>query len=112
MPKAPAVIRTKLVRPDALGIFSGGRPDSVMEMSGMKKQAIAAPCRMVGTISVAMSTCVLKCARMHADEREHQERERRDLARVRLGSARPTIGDSMMARNPTGASTKPASVAV
>ena len=63
MPNAPAVIRTKFDRPDALGILSGGRPDSVIDTSGMKKHATAAPWMIVGIISVAMSTCALNCER-------------------------------------------------
>ena len=63
---APAVMRTKLVRPEAAGMRSGARPDSVIVTSGMKKNAIATPWMMVGIMMVAKSACVLKCERIHS----------------------------------------------
>ena len=51
-PNAPAVMRMKFDSPDAAAIRSGGRPDSVIVTSGMKKNAIAMPWTTVGTISV------------------------------------------------------------
>ena len=52
VPMAPAVIRTKFDRPDALGIFSGGISLSVIVIKGMKKPAMAMPCTMVGIMMV------------------------------------------------------------
>lgn len=64
VPKAPAVMRAKFDRPEALGIIAGGNPTSVIATSGTKKHATAAPCTIVGTISVNRSTSVLNCERM------------------------------------------------
>ena len=60
VPTAPAVIRTKFDRPDALGIFSGGISLSVIVISGMKKPAMAMPWTMVGIMMVAKSAWVEK----------------------------------------------------
>ena len=66
VPMAPAVIRTKLVNPEAAGMRSGARPEIVMVISGMKKNAIATPWITVGIRMVAKSACVLKCDRIHS----------------------------------------------
>ena len=55
VPMAPAVIRTKLLRPEAEGMRSGVSPASVIALKGMKKNAMAPPCRMVGTMMVLKS---------------------------------------------------------
>ncbi|CAJ8015527.1 Uncharacterised protein [Burkholderia pseudomallei] len=55
----PHMIRTKFDRPDAAGIRWPGRPDSVIDTSGMKKPAIAIPCTKVGAISDHSSTPVV-----------------------------------------------------
>ncbi len=112
MPKAPAVIRAKLVSPEAAGMRSGDRPDSVMVTSGMKKNAIAMPWITVGIMSVVKSACVLKRDRIHstsANTRKANVAKRRGSTRVMV---LPTIGDRMMANRPTGARIMPASVAV
>ena len=41
-------------------------PARASPTSGMKKHDTAAPCSTVGTTNVQMSTCVLKCERIHA----------------------------------------------
>ena len=43
VPMAPAVIRTKLLKPAAAGILSGASPANVRVVKGMKKNAMAAP---------------------------------------------------------------------
>src|SRR5262245_49147532 len=105
-------MRTKLDRPEALAILSGGKPESVIETSGMKKQATAAPWMIVGTISVAMSTWVLNRDRSQLTSANN----RNDAVAVKRGSIFVTVcpmtGDISTASTPTGASTKPASVAV
>ena len=63
---APAVMRAKFDRPEAAGMRSGGRPDSVMVTSGMKKKAIATPWITVGIMMVVKSAWVLKCERIHS----------------------------------------------
>ncbi|MCY1314078.1 hypothetical protein D9M69_702790 [compost metagenome] len=63
---APAVMRRKFDSPDAAGMRSGVRPDSVMVTSGMKKNAIAMPWMIVGMMIVTKSACVLKFERIHS----------------------------------------------
>ena len=43
VPIDPASVRVKFDRLDAAAMRSGGRPDSVMVVNGMKKQAMAKP---------------------------------------------------------------------
>ena len=66
VPIAPAVMRTKLLRPEAAGMRSGVRPERVIASSGMKKNAIATPWITVGIRIVRKSACVLKCERIHS----------------------------------------------
>ncbi|MNT22322.1 hypothetical protein D3C72_1577030 [compost metagenome] len=66
VPMAPAVMRRKFDSPDAAGMRSGVRPDSVMVTSGMKKNAIAMPWMIVGMMIVTKSACVLKFERIHS----------------------------------------------
>ena len=52
-PKAPKVIRTKFDTPEADGMRSIGRPDRVIDTSGMKKQAMAMPWMICGMMMLA-----------------------------------------------------------
>ena len=111
-PIAPAVIRTKFDRPDAAAMRSGGSPERVRDSSGRKKVAIAAPWMMVGMMMCAGSASVLKPARMkdtQAKMKNAMDATMRGSRRVML---RPRIGVIRIARRPTGAVMKPASVAV
>jgi hypothetical protein len=69
VPIAPAVMRAKLLRPAAAGIRSGGSPEKITACSGMKKNAIAAPCSTVGRRMVSKSAWVLKCERIQSTSR-------------------------------------------
>ena len=81
---------------------SGGRPDKRdASCSGMKKNAIAAPCRMVGIRMVAE-------VGLRVEVRAHPQHEREDRRRRRWRSVRgstlpmvlPTMGDSTIASRP------------
>ena len=110
--KAPAVMRRKLFSPEAAAIWSWRMPASASDTSGMKKHDTAAPCRMVGTTSVQISTCVLKRERIHATAANTTMDAVAYMRGSTLPAVRPTIGVSTSASTPTGASTSPASVAV
>ena len=111
-PMAPAVMRTKLLSPAAAGMRSGGSPESVMVVSGMKKNAMAAPWITVGISTVTKSVSVLKRERIHNTRANTMNAP----VAMRRGShwptLRPTMGVSKMASTPTGASAIPAAVAV
>ncbi len=105
-------MRMKFDSPEAAGMRSGAMPDSVIVTSGMKKNAIATPWMMVGTMMVAKSAWVLKLERIHstsANTRKASVAKRRGST---LAMFLPTRGDSTMASSPTGAITSPACVAV
>ena len=53
VPIEPARVRRKLNKLDAEAIFSGGKPESVMVVSGIKKQATAKPCTNCGKATSA-----------------------------------------------------------
>ncbi|MNK83499.1 hypothetical protein D3C87_1033140 [compost metagenome] len=108
----PNVIRTKFDSPDAAGIFSGGWPDRMIDVSGMKNSAIAAPWISVGIISVRVSTPVVNPARMKLTMPKVMNAPVATQRASTLGRMRPMIGDRMIAKMPTGAMTMPASVAV
>ena len=63
---APAVMRVKLDRPEAAGMRCGGRPDSVIVTSGMKKHAIATPWISVGIMMVMKSVWMVNSERIHS----------------------------------------------
>ncbi len=112
VPIAPAVMRTKLLRPAAAGMRSGVSPEKMIACSGMKKNAIAAPCTIVGISTVMKSACTLKRERIQSTS----AKPRKATVASRRGSIRltflPTHGDSTIASTPTGASAMPAQVAV
>jgi hypothetical protein len=64
--RAPAVMRTKFESPAAAGSRSGSMPASVSVVSGMKKNATAAPCSTVGTRMWKRSVCGVNDARSHS----------------------------------------------
>ncbi|MNL89478.1 hypothetical protein D3C87_2198120 [compost metagenome] len=55
VPNAPAVRRRKFDNPDAAGMRHGSMLDRVMDVSGTKNAAMAAPWMMVGSMSVRTS---------------------------------------------------------
>ena len=112
VPIAPAVIRTKLDRPAAAAIRSGVMPDSVSVVSGMKKKASAPPCRMVGTMMAARSVSVVNLERMNSTIANTTNAKLAIARGSHVDTLRPTTGDSRIASTPTGASAKPAAVAV
>jgi len=90
----------------------GCSPDSVIVTSGTKKNAIATPCTTVGIMMVVKSACVVNSARIPsttANTTKAKLAYRRGSNRLTVS---PTMGESTMASNPTGASTMPACVAV
>src|ERR1035437_5410233 len=112
VPKAPAVMRAKLDKPEAAGMRSGGRSDMISVMRGTKKKAIATPWMMVGISKVETSACVLNCERIQST----RAKVTKAMVERTRGSTRwtflPTMGVQTMASRPTGARTKPAQVAV
>src|SRR5437773_5695603 len=103
VPNEPAVMRTKLDRPEAAGILSGEMPDSVMVTSGMKKKAMATPWMMVGIRMVLKSAWVLKLERIHstsANTRKANAAKRREST---LAMFLTTTGDSSKDMATTGA---------
>ncbi len=110
--KPPAVMRRKLLRPDAAAIWSERRPPSASAVSGMKKHDTAAPWSTVGQTSVMMSTSEVNPERIQATiAKITSEVVASSRVSMRLPK-RPTSGVRMIASTPTGASTRPASVAV
>lgn len=109
---APAVMRMKFDSPEADGMRAGAISDSVIVTSGMKKNAMAMPWMIVGTMIVVRSAWVLNRERIHstsANTRNAKVAKRRGST---LAMFLPTTGDSTSASSPTGASTSPACVAV
>src|SRR5450830_471072 len=112
VPNAPAVMRAKLDKPEAAGMRSGVMPDRVMVTSGMKKNGMATPCTMVGTMMVAKSAWVLKLERIHSTSANTANAKVAKYRGSNLAMFLPTHGDSTRAMSPTGAITMPAWVAV
>jgi hypothetical protein len=112
VPNAPAVMRTKFDMPDALGNSSGVRPLNTMACSGMKKNAIAAPCSSVGIRITQTVALVLKFERIHSTNAKPTKATVASLRGSRRDTFLPTQGDMTMASSPTGASTRPDQVAV
>ncbi|KOF55156.1 hypothetical protein AD428_02175 [Achromobacter sp. DMS1] len=108
VPNAPAVRRRKFDSPEAAGMRQGSMPESVMEVSGTKNAAMAAPWMMVGTISVRTSVWVLKPERMKQTSAKIMKATVTSWRGSRVASILPTMGVSRMARKPTGAVTRPA----
>ena len=112
VPTAPAVMRTKLLRPAAAGMRCGCRPEKAIDCSGMKNIAMAMPCSSVGSRMVPKSAWVLNSERIH----RIAAKPRKAAVASQRGSMRltflPTQGDSTMASSPTGAIARPAQVAV
>ena len=54
-PIAPAKVLKKLDKLDAEAIFSGGNPDKVIVVNGIKKHATPKPCQNCGQATVAKS---------------------------------------------------------
>ncbi len=86
----------------------GSRPDSVIEVSGTKNMAMAAPWMMVGIISVRTSVWVLKPDRMKHTRAKIMKATVTSWRGSRVASSLPTTGVSRMASMPTGAVTMPA----
>ena len=110
VPNEPATMRTKLDRPDAAGILSGVMPDSTMTDKGIKKNAMAIPWMIVGSIKVPKSAWVLNFERMNNTKANTTKAKLASQRASTLLMFLPTIGDRMMANKPTGASSMPASV--
>lgn len=108
----PNMIRTKFDRPDAAGIRSGRRPDRMIDVSGMKNIAMAAPWISVGTISVQVSTWIVKRERIQNTSAKVMKAVVATQRASIFGRFLPITGESRMAKMPTGAITSPASVAV
>ena len=91
---------------------SGGKPDKVMVVRGMKKNAMAPPWITVGISTVTKSVSVVNRERIHSTSANTMNAP----VAMRRGShwptLRPTMGVSRIARKPTGASAIPAVVAV
>ncbi|MNT33487.1 hypothetical protein D3C72_1694170 [compost metagenome] len=91
---------------------SGAMPDSVSVVSGIKKNAMAAPCSRVGIRMWMKSVCTVNCERIHNTAPNTMNAP----VAMRRGSHWPTFlptsGVSKMANTPTGASAMPAEVAV
>ncbi|MOA32981.1 hypothetical protein D3C78_1542390 [compost metagenome] len=109
---APAVMRTKLLKPAAAGMRSGDRPDRVSVVSGMKKKAMAAPWITVGIRMWARSVSVVNRERIHSTSANTMKAPVAILRGSHCATFRPTSGVSRMAKMPTGASAMPAVVAV
>ena len=79
--------------------------------SGMKKNAIAAPCSTVGIRMVLKSAWVLKCERIHSTSAEAEEGDGRELARIDLArrSCRPTARARSPACRPAPSPCRPRS---
>ncbi len=86
----------------------GSMLDSVIEVSGTKNAAMAAPWMMVGIISVRTSVWVLKPERMKHTSAKIRNATVTIWRGSRVASILPTIGVSRMASRPTGAVTRPA----
>ena len=112
VPKAPPTIRMKLDKPEAEAICAGGMPPSVMLLKGIKKNATATPCTMVGTMMVKKSACVLKCARISSTSANITKANVASMRGSVFCTFLPTMGESKMANKPTGASSMPAWVEV
>src|SRR5665213_3693246 len=97
VPIAPAVMRTKLLRPAAAGSLSGVRPEKMIACSGMKKKAIAAPCSTVGIRIVLTSTWTLKRERIQSTRPKPRKATVASLRGSILLTFLPTQGDRMIA---------------
>ena len=112
VPMAPAMVRMKLDSPAAAAMRSGAMPDISSVVSGMKKNAIAAPCKKVGNMICTRSDWVLKAARRAITKANIKN----DAVTIQRGSQtetlRPDSGVNRIASTPTGASAMPAEMAV
>ncbi len=80
--------------------------------SGMKKNAIAAPCSTVGIRIVRKSAWTLKCERITSTRPKPRKATVASFLGSILETFLPTQGEMMIARMPTGAVARPAQVAV
>src|SRR5262245_59210212 len=85
---APAVMRMKLLRPDAEAIWSCLSPDRARVTSGMKKHDTAAPWMRVGMITVRTSTCEVKLPRIAATTAKMSSAA---VAKIRVDLARGPV---------------------
>src|SRR5450830_374069 len=97
------MIRTKFDSPEAAGIRSGDRPDRMIDVSGMKNIAMAAPWISVGIISVQVSTCTVKRERIQNTSAKVINAVVATQRASIFGRFLPITGERMMAKMPTGA---------
>ena len=91
---------------------SGGSPERVIVVSGMKKKAMAPPWISVGIRIWRKSVSTVNCARIHSTMANTMKASVAILRGSQTLTLRPTTGVSTMASRPTGASAMPAAVEV
>ena len=84
----------------------------MIDVSGMKNIAMAAPWMSVGISSVHVSICVVKCERIQNTSANVRNADVATQRASIFGRFLPMTGERMMAKMPTGAMIRPASVAV
>src|SRR5580704_6143656 len=108
----PDMVRTKLLKPEAEASSLGGIPDSMIWFSGRKKNAIPKPCRKRGVANCAKLAVSLSVAAQKMAKANTQNAKLAARRRFKRFMLRPTMGAATKASNPTGATARPAQVAV
>ena len=112
VPIAPAMVRVKFDSPAAAAMRSGAMPDISKVVSGMKKNAIAAPCSSVGKMIWNWSDWVENAERRAITPLNSKNAPLAIQRGSQTATLRPDSGVSRIARMPTGASAMPADIAV
>src|ERR1700736_1892108 len=108
----PDMVRTKLLKPDAEAKSRGGTPESIIWLSGRKKNATPNPCWKRGVANCAKLADSFKVEVQNTAPPNTQNAKLAAKRRFRRFMFLPTRGAAIKASRPTGATASPAQVAV
>ncbi len=112
VPMLPDNVRKKFDRPDAAAMREGVTPDSRIWLIGMKKNATATPCTRRGSTMWPNEVSRLNVENHHAVRPNTTKASVAPARRSKRWMLRPTSGEMINAKMPTGAVAMPAQVGV